>query len=166
MVSESGPKLSYYELTHHLNCYKGDDCKAVFGNPKPMTMALSVLVVIEMLNALNSVSENQSMIRMPPWENIYLILAIGLSMSLHFMILYVDLFNVIFQICPLDAAEWIAVLKFSLPVILIDEALKLFARTTAEVGEDAAPQAKHTLFDVSLLTLVWGAFLAYIYATT
>ena len=173
MGSESGPKLSYYELTHHLNCYKGDDavfegvdCKAVFGNPKPMTMALSVLVVIEMLNALNSVSENQSMIRMPPWENIYLILAIGLSMSLHFMILYVDLFNVIFQICPLDAAEWIAVLKFSLPVILIDEALKLFARTTAEVSEDAAPQAKHTLFDVSLLTLVWGAFLAYIYATT
>jgi len=173
MVSDSGPKLTYYELTHHLNCYKGDDavfegvdCKAVFGNPKPMTMALSVLVVIEMLNALNSVSENQSMIRMPPWQNIYLILAICLSMSLHFMILYVDIFNVIFQICPLDAAEWLAVLKFSLPVILIDEALKLFARTTAEASEDAAPSTKHTLFDASLLTLVWGAFLGYIYATT
>merc|ERR1739838_924492 len=173
MVSDSGPKLSYYELTHHLNCYKGDDavfegvdCKAVFGNPKPMTMALSVLVVIEMLNALNSVSENQSMIRMPPWQNIYLLLAIMLSMSLHFMILYVDIFNVVFQICPLNAAEWLAVIKFSLPVILIDEALKLFARTTAEASEEAAPTAKHTLFDVSLLTLVWGGFLAYIYATT
>merc|ERR1712002_393717 len=140
MVSDDGPKLSYYELTHHLNCYKGDDavfegvdCKAVFGNPKPMTMALSVLVVIEMLNALNSVSENQSMIRMPPWQNLYLLGAIALSMSLHFMILHVEMFNIVFQICPLDLTEWAAVMKISLPVILIDEGLKWYARNYVEM---------------------------------
>jgi hypothetical protein len=33
--------------------FEGEDCKAIFDNPKPMTMALSVLVVIEMTNALN-----------------------------------------------------------------------------------------------------------------
>ena len=59
-----------------------------------MTMALSVLVTIEMLNAMNSLSENQSLLKMPPWINIWLMLAIGLSMSLHFMILYVPFFNV------------------------------------------------------------------------
>jgi Ca2+ transporting ATPase len=32
--------------------FKGIDCD-IFNNPNPMTMALSVLVVIEMLNALN-----------------------------------------------------------------------------------------------------------------
>jgi Ca2+ transporting ATPase len=32
--------------------FAGIDCE-VFSHPKPMTMALSVLVVIEMLNALN-----------------------------------------------------------------------------------------------------------------
>ena len=63
-----------------------------------MTMALSVLVTIEMLNAMNSLSENQSLIMMPPWINIWLMLAIGLSMSLHFMILYVPFFNVTFHL--------------------------------------------------------------------
>jgi hypothetical protein len=75
-------------------------------------MALSVLVTIEMLNALNrfvysifvsflnyysiffSLSENQSLLKMPPWYNKYLLFAIGLSMSLHMMILYVPMFNV------------------------------------------------------------------------
>ena len=73
--------------------FHGIDC-AVFNDPHPMTMALSVLVTIEMLNALNSVSENQSLLLMPPWQNFWLIAAIVLSMSLHFMILYVDILSV------------------------------------------------------------------------
>jgi len=112
--------------------FEGVDCKAIFDSPKPMTMALSVLVVIEMLNALNSVSENQSVLRMPPWQNMYLIGAIALSMSLHFMILHVEMFNIVFQICPLDLSEWIAVMKISSPVILIDEVLKWYARNYVE----------------------------------
>lgn len=34
----------------------------------------------------------------------------------------------IFQITPLNFAEWMAVLKFSVPVILLDEVLKFVAR--------------------------------------
>lgn len=37
-----------------------------------------------------SLSENQSLVRMPPWVNIWLLGSICLSMSLHFLILYVD----------------------------------------------------------------------------
>lgn len=37
-----------------------------------------------------SLSENQSLLRMPPWENVWLLGAICLSMSLHFLILYVE----------------------------------------------------------------------------
>ena len=62
--------------------------------PEAMTMALSVLVTIEMTNALNSVSENQSLVLMPPWVNPYLIGAMALSFSLHFMILYTPMMNV------------------------------------------------------------------------
>lgn len=39
---------------------------------------------------LGSLSENQSLLRMPPWENVWLLGAICLSMSLHFLILYVE----------------------------------------------------------------------------
>ena len=42
------------------------------------------------------------------------------------MVLY--LFQMVFQITPLNVAEWMAVLKISLPVILLDEVLKFVAR--------------------------------------
>lgn len=58
MYADSGPHLSYWQLTHHLSClgggeeFKGVECK-IFSDPHAMTMALSVLVTIEMLNAMN-----------------------------------------------------------------------------------------------------------------
>merc|ERR1712223_468068 len=138
LYATDGPALSWYQLTHFMQClgggpeFEGVDCK-IFEDPHPMTMALSVLVVIELLNALNSVSENQSIVRMPPWLNIWLMGAFFLSLGLHFMILYVPPFSTIFQVTDLNAEEWICVLKFSVPVMLIDEALKYIARTHIEV---------------------------------
>jgi len=51
---------------HHLGCH-------IFQHQTSMSMALSILVTIELLNALNSVSEDQSMLAMPPWKNMFLI---------------------------------------------------------------------------------------------
>ncbi|XP_041719012.1 sarcoplasmic/endoplasmic reticulum calcium ATPase 2 isoform X2 [Coregonus clupeaformis] len=137
VAAEDGPMISLYQLSHFLQCSPDNpdfadlDCH-VFESPYPMTMALSVLVTIEMCNALNSLSENQSLLRMPPWENIWLLGAICLSMSLHFLILYVEPLPVIFQITPLDLTQWLVVLKISLPVILLDELLKFVARNYLE----------------------------------
>merc|ERR1712154_80065 len=52
------------------------------------------------------------------------------------MILYVDVMSVIFQITPLNLEEWVAVIKMSFPVILIDEALKYIARRFADVKSE------------------------------
>ncbi|CAF3356584.1 unnamed protein product [Rotaria socialis] len=134
-----GPLLTWTQLKHHFKCRGGGkewediDCD-VFDDPHPMTMALSVLVTIEMLNSINSLSENQSLLKMPPWYNKYLLCAIGLSMSLHMMILYVPMFNTVFQICPLTLEEWIAVLKISFPVVLLDELLKFIARHFIDIS--------------------------------
>jgi hypothetical protein len=119
------------------------DC-AVFEDNHPNALALSVLVTIEMLNAVNSLSENQSILKMPPWTNIWLCAAIALSMSLHFIILYVDILSTIFQITPLGWAEWMAVLKMSLPVILLDELLKFIARNYTEGMFDGSAVEPHT----------------------
>jgi len=148
MIHSEGPRLSYYQLTHHLSChsepeiFKGISC-TVFNDPHPMTMALSVLVTIEMLNALNSLSENQSLVVMPPWTNMWLVSAIALSMTLHFVILYVEILSTVFQICPLNVEQWIAVMKISLPVLLLDETLKFFARKYADASTSFRTEKKH-----------------------
>jgi len=124
-------------FTHHLQCspdnefFKGVDCH-IFHDTHPMTMALSVLVSIEMLNAMNSLSENQSLVVMPPWTNLFLVAAMALSFTLHFVILYVEILSQVFQVCPLNIEEWMAVVKISVPVILIDETLKFVARKYIE----------------------------------
>ncbi|CAH8623531.1 unnamed protein product [Dicrocoelium dendriticum] len=133
-----GPQLNYYQLTHQSQClaqesrFEGIDC-AIFTHPKPMTMALSVLVLVEMLNAMNSLSENQSLLVMPPWANGWLVLAMVISMTLHFIILEVDFLSKVFQITPLTLEEWFMVIKLSVPVIFIDELLKLIARKFTDV---------------------------------
>merc|ERR1712042_355616 len=132
-----GPGVTYYQLSHFMQCHDanedfvGVECE-IFEAEAPMTMALSVLVTIEMANALNSLSENQSLIRMPPWSNFWLLAAMTLSFSLHFMIIYVDPLPMVFHLTHLNVEQWLVVLKLSFPVILIDEVLKFVARNYVE----------------------------------
>ncbi|KAH9057089.1 hypothetical protein EDB83DRAFT_2521029 [Lactarius deliciosus] len=110
-------------------CSTRMDRKSPITNWRDMrpTMSLSILVTVEMFNAMNSLSENESLLRLPLWKNMFLVGAITLSMALHFVILYVPFFSAIFAIAPLDWIEWKAVLWLSAPVLLVDEALKLLS---------------------------------------
>jgi P-type Ca2+ transporter type 2A len=92
------------------------------------TVALSVLVVIEMANALNSLSENESLLQLGPHKNPLLLAAIALSLALHSLILYTPTLAKIFGVAPLNQSEWLAILGLSLPVIAIDELLKFLSR--------------------------------------
>ncbi|XP_017537860.1 ATPase sarcoplasmic/endoplasmic reticulum Ca2+ transporting 1, like [Pygocentrus nattereri] len=137
LYDDEGPHVTYYQLSHFMQChdenedFTGVECE-VFEAAPPMTMALSVLVTIEMCNALNSLSENQSLVRMPPWSNGWLLAAMTLSMSLHFLIIYVDPLPMIFKLTHLNVEQWMVVLKLSIPVILLDEVLKFVARNYLE----------------------------------
>ncbi|GAA6003183.1 hypothetical protein JCM10207_001790 [Rhodosporidiobolus poonsookiae] len=151
MFYEGGPKISYYQLTHFHSCsalFPSIGCD-MFVNEmakRATTVSLSILVVIEMFNALNSLAENESLLTLPPWRNMYLVGAITLSMALHFMILYVPFFSTLFQITPLNVAEWQAVVAISFPVIVIDEVLKLVSRVfiAPEADEKPALREKKT----------------------
>ena len=52
------------------------------------------LVVIEMLNACNALSQTESLLTMPVWKNMKLVYAICLSMILHLAILYLPFLRV------------------------------------------------------------------------
>jgi len=107
--------VTFHQLTHWTECpnwegfkvnnfIEGMDlsenpCKYFTdGKVKASTLSLSVLVVIEMLNALNAISEDNSLLTMSPFVNLWLIAAILNSIALHAIIVYVPFLNDIFSI--------------------------------------------------------------------
>ena len=110
----------------------GDMCSYFTGGKvKASTLSLTVLVVIEMLNALNALSEDGSLLQIPPWSNPYLIVAMMGSVLVHFAVLYTPFIATIFNVTPLDWHDWKLVMYFLFPVIFVDEVLKFFGRVMA-----------------------------------
>lgn len=114
------------------------------GKIKASTLSLSVLVAIEMFNSLNALSEDGSLLTMPPWVNPWLLLAMSVSFGLHFLILYVPFLAQVFGIVPLSFNEWLLVLLVALPVIIIDEILKFIGRCTRGLSNSSVRKgSKH-----------------------
>jgi len=114
--------VTFHQLTHWTECPNWTDFQVnnfiegldlsknpcdyfMKGKVKASTLSLSVLVFIEMFNALNAISEDNSLLTVTPFVNPYLLGAIAISTGLHFMIVYVPMFNPIFSISYLNAHE-------------------------------------------------------------
>ena len=136
MYFENGPLLSWSDLTSFEQCVEGahDYSCQIFKDRRPSTMSMTVLVTVEMFNALNALSENSSLLKHPPWSNKWLLGAIFISMALHAMILYVPWMNTTFSVSYLSWQEWKAVLWLSFPVIVCDEILKALTRKFKKRG--------------------------------
>ena len=122
MYYSEGPQITFWQLSHFHRCssafpeigcqmFSDDMAKAA------STVSLSILVVIEMFNAMNALSSSESLLTLPLWENMMLVYAIALSMALHFALLYTPFLQVLFSILPLNWVEWQAVLIISAPVM-------------------------------------------------
>lgn len=98
------------------------------GKKKASTLSLTVLVMIEMFNALNAMSENSSLLNIGVFSNMWLWGAILLSTLLHCLILYIPFLANIFSTVSLDFKDWALVIAFSLPVVFIEEILKWISR--------------------------------------
>lgn len=122
IFNPSGPQISYYQLTHFHSCslqFPEIGCE-MFTNQmskSASTMSLSILVVIEMFNAMNALSSSESLLTLPLWNNMKLVAAIILSMVLHVVLLYTPVLQTLFGIRPLDVQEWTAVVAVSVPVM-------------------------------------------------
>ncbi|KAI9650281.1 hypothetical protein NHQ30_000294 [Ciborinia camelliae] len=133
MYNSEGPQITFWQLSHFHRCsaqFSEIGCE-MFSNDmakSASTVSLSILVVIEMFNAVNALSSSESLLTLPVWENMMLVYAIALSMALHFALLYTPILQTLFSILPLNWNEWQAVLVISAPVIIIDEGLKFLER--------------------------------------
>ncbi len=122
MYNSEGPQITFWQLTHFHRCssqFSEIGCQ-MFTNDmakSASTVSLSILVVIEMLNAMNALSSSESLVTLPLWDNMMLVYAISLSMALHFALLYTPVLQTLFSILPLNWNEWQAVMVISIPVM-------------------------------------------------
>jgi P-type Ca2+ transporter type 2A len=143
---EGGPQMTWHQLRDFQHCITTTttttstvdggtvvmsdviDCAVFRDSRGASTVAMSVLVIVEMFNALNALSENCSLLVLPPWSNPWLLGAIAVSVILHLIILYTPPLALMFSVVPLSWVEWKMVLVLSAPVVLVDEVLKCVTR--------------------------------------
>lgn len=59
---QTGPRLKWSQVMGSRHCQTAEMC-AIFKDRHPSTVAMTVLVVVEMFNALNALSENNSLLQ-------------------------------------------------------------------------------------------------------
>lgn len=122
MYNPEGPQITFRQLSSFHRCateFPEIGCQMFTNNmaKSATTVSLSILVVVEMFNAMNALSSSESLLTLPLWENMMLVYAIALSMALHFGLLYTPVLQQLFSILPLSWLEWKAVLWISAPVM-------------------------------------------------
>ena len=96
--------ISLQQLSKWSNCGKGwmpppkfiftttkSLCSSFFrdeGRMLPQTLSLTTLVCMEMFKALSAVSVNDSLLRVPPWRNQWLLMGVAGPFLLHLAVLY------------------------------------------------------------------------------
>jgi len=114
--------ISFQELQSWSTCT--ESCSIYADLAAPQTLALSTLVTVELLKALCSVSIDSSILTVGPQKNPWLLLGVTVPFALNLAIIYTPQLQHSFGLVPLDGSDWLKVLAWSLPIVLIDEALK------------------------------------------
>jgi Ca2+-transporting ATPase len=114
--------VSFQELQSWSTCT--DSCSIYADLAAPQTLALSTLVTVELLKALCSVSIDSSILTVGPQKNPWLLLGVSVPFAFNLAIIYIPALEQSFGLVPLDVNDWLKVLAWSLPIVIIDEALK------------------------------------------
>jgi Ca2+-transporting ATPase len=100
------------------------------------TMALATLVVFQLWNALNSNAGDRSAISRASFDNPYIWAAIVASFMLLAMIMYVPFLRELFSIVSLSAQDWVLVLLWTLPVLVVVELRKMVTKLASRAGSE------------------------------
>jgi Ca2+-transporting ATPase len=96
---------------------------------------------MEMLKALSAVSVNDSLFRVGPQSNKWLLLGVSGPFVLHLLVLYSSRLGLpglgeSFGIVPLTIEDWKTVLLWACPILVVDEILKAVGRSINQRGQE------------------------------
>lgn len=96
---------------------------------KATTIAMTVLAVLQWINAWNCRNETKSAFS-NIFSNPYLIIATVLVTGLQILAIYNPLFQKFLKTAPLSLEEWLIILAVALPLLLIEEIRKFIIRSS------------------------------------
>ena len=105
-----------------------EDLSDTEGLVRAMSVTLTVLAVYQWFNAWNCRSETESVFRMNPLRNKYLIGATIIILFLQLAVLHVPFIQYILRVSPLSFAEWLLVLAVGSSIVVVDEIRKFIRR--------------------------------------
>merc|ERR1712032_286380 len=116
---------------------EGMTCESLFqgaGRERPQTLSLTVLVCMELLKALSAVSVDSSILAVGPIQNPWLIGGVVLPFLLHILVIYSSKLGLpglgkSFGLAPLSRSDWETVLRWSAPILVVEEMLKAVGRS-------------------------------------
>jgi magnesium-transporting ATPase (P-type) len=126
--------VSVQEISSWSSCSESPSCEIFSDIRAPQTLALTTLVTTELLKALCTVSASSSIFVIGPQNNPWLLLGVAIPFALNLAIIYIPALESNFGLVPLSRDDWIIVLCWSLPIIVIEEALKLYE--SSKIKED------------------------------
>ncbi|MFX0150446.1 MAG: calcium-translocating P-type ATPase, PMCA-type [Candidatus Hodarchaeota archaeon] len=101
------------------------------------TVAFTMLIVFQMINALNIRKEEHSLLGKEFIRNPYLLLAIASSVIFHIIIVYFPVFQNIFHTTGLNLIDWVVILSFGSVLIIIDELRTFLAKKIPRLNKIA-----------------------------
>ncbi len=99
----------------------------------PRTISFTMLIIFQMVMALNIRKEEHSLIGKEFFRNPYLLLAISSSIALHLMILYLPPLQIIFDTTGLGLIDWFVVIFVGSILVLIDEIRTFLAKNVPQL---------------------------------
>lgn len=96
--------------------------------PKALTMSLTVLAIMQWFNAWNVRSENESIFKMNPLTNKFLMAMTLVVIVLQVLVIYWGPLQAIFKTVPLNTFDWLLAIAASSLIIVAEEVRKMFYR--------------------------------------
>jgi len=91
------------------------------------TMSFCTLVAFEWFRAFNARSDEHTVFKLGIFRNRYIILALGIAVSLQMMVIYAPFMQVAFDTVPLRAGQWGIVIGVAASLFLLEELRKVLA---------------------------------------
>jgi Ca2+-transporting ATPase len=102
-----------------------------FDPAKALTMSLTTLAIFQWFNAWNCRSEDQSIFKMNPFSNKYLIGATFMVITLQLVAVYVPFMQSFLHTVPLALSDWLLAIAIAASIIVVEEVRKFIARNWA-----------------------------------